>query len=199
MKAKLADGIKEIDEYVAKKRSDEKLAKRRNSITKMIEAGNDNGMKSLYEHIDYVRKEAEAGKAKRIDVNLIGQAIVMDEDLVTEDNVSLIVGEHLKNGRLEDASDFISGCMTITSDNDEKFDMVYKVRKKIDYEINKKKAEDLIRSGEKSIEAIRHITGITDIDIIVAKRRIEAEKKNVVTQKGAAMPVHMIAHKDDGR
>lgn len=177
MKKKLKQGVKEIDEYVAKKRAEKQKASRVKAINKMVENESDVVTPKLLEHIDYVREEAKTGKAKRSDVNLIGQAVVLNEDLVTEENVSLILGEYLKNGRLEDASDFISGCMSITSDNDRKYAMMYEAKKKLDYEINKKKAEDMIRNGEKSVETIRYITGIMDIDIIAARRKVDAEKK----------------------
>ena len=180
MKKKLKQGVKEIDEYVAKKRAEKQKASRVKAINKMIENESDVVIPKLLEHIDYVREEAKTGKAKRSDVNIVGQAIVLNGDLVTEENVSLILGEHLKNGRLEEASNFINGCMTIVSDNNRKYAMVYEAKKKLDYEINKKKAEDMIRNGEKSIETIRYMTGIMEIDIIAARRKVDAEKKAAV-------------------
>lgn len=199
MKKKLEQGVKEIDKYVAKKRAEKQKAIRVNAINKMIESERDVVTPKLLEHIDYVREDAKAGKAKRSDVNLIGQAIVLNGDLVTEENVSLILGEYLKNGRLEDASDFINRCMTIVSDNDKKFAMVYGQKRKLDYEINKRKAEDLIRNGENSNEKIKHITGIMDIDIIAARRKVEAEKKDVSRKAKAVKVAPPGTPVDDGR
>lgn len=189
---KLKKGIsqKKIDK--ARKNRENMASSRRADISQMLDLEKSLKKSTVQNHIEYAKGKFHLEELEDQDVDLISRSITTFPEFITMGNVNLIVTYLTRNQRGREAVRFINECIFETENKDVK-GRLQKARESVETNIKLIEAKALLKEGVLLIEDISARTGLSTIDVIKLKKKIEGNNSQDIDKKKSE------GHGEDGQ
>jgi len=177
-------GYKEEEQKRAKKLirkfedNTSKIKVMRNKVQAMIDLDRDLDVTEVKKFIEYIRAKMLFEEQEQSDIVLLKQIIQMSPELMSEENLDIVVNEFLKSGSERNAKVFINECITTCYEAGAKFREIGNRLSVYRAEIDKKSEEiKHVREAERRNKLGVQISGIQSSEGVSSVSRNNGNRK----------------------